>query len=613
MRKYLVLLKERGLFWVVCRLLYGFKLKVIRVLPVAERVFEKKTEEITRLNFFEYNVDELKKYLLSLREQQKKEIIQTANQACCGIIKGFSSIELNYGNPIQWQLNPLTGKTCSATDKWFRIADFDNERGDIKVIWEISRFSHFFSFVRAFLLTNDYKYVDAFFKQIDSWVRNNKYSYGANYKCGQECSIRMISCLLALPCFEKYASEKDIENIKEIVASSYKKVLSNFFYAYRCIKNNHVITELVGMIIGSWCCEDESRTNRAYRLLERVIREQFFIDGGYVQQSFNYQRLALQDLEILLFSEKKTGLTVSDSAKRRILKSVMLLYYCQDNNGDVPNYGANDGAFILPFTVGGYRDFRPSLNALHVLIKGTRLYPFKYLDEELIWFNYHNDVLFTDQKRETIDFPCAGLTVYRKDAFWAMIVCRKTIGHMDNGHIDLWIKGTNVLCDSGTYSYADAVGEELSTNLAHNTACCNNTTQIARIGSFSVCGQPKTISRVWGEQSFEFDVVYSTGYEHKRNMKICDLGIEIEDEIISNKSEKCFVFFHTPCHVNIENENTVNLGKCKLTFDQPYILTQAYRSLYYYQKEIINCIVVSCSRKLHTKITIYRKGDKEND
>lgn len=95
-------------------------------------------------------------------------------------------------------MNPLTGVESRKDDKWYQIPDFDAELGDIKVVWEASRFTHFFYFVRAYLLTDDKKYYDAFSIQLEDWLESNPYPYGANFKCGQECTLRMVNALMLI-------------------------------------------------------------------------------------------------------------------------------------------------------------------------------------------------------------------------------------------------------------------------------------------------------------------------------------------------------------------------------------------------------------------------------
>ena len=122
----------------------------------------------------------------------------------------------------------------------------------------------------------------------------------------------------------------------------------NFYYARRCIKNNHTLSELIGLIIGAWCSKNPRRLNKAFHLLDREIQEQFFSDGGYRQFSFNYQRFALQLMECLHMLSLTVGKQITEEAKRKIISSAQLMYQCMNDDGDLPNYGSNDGALIFP-------------------------------------------------------------------------------------------------------------------------------------------------------------------------------------------------------------------------------------------------------------------------
>ena len=70
--------------------------------------------------------------------------------------------------------------------------------------------------------------------------------------------------------------------MEELIRRCYRKICSDFFYAHRCIRNNHTLSELCGMILGAWCFGEEARLKKAYRWLNEEIRRQFFADGGYV-------------------------------------------------------------------------------------------------------------------------------------------------------------------------------------------------------------------------------------------------------------------------------------------------------------------------------------------
>lgn len=604
---YFQLLKERGLPWVVNRVLYSLKLKTLCQVPAAEKLFEKKIPEVKRIDLFDVDVAAIKAFLLKLPMEKREAIIEEADAACRGRIRGFSSVGLDYGNPIHWQLNPMTGQCSDCQAKWYRIPDFDPKRGDIKIIWEISRFSHFFLLARAFLLTDNIRYYHAFSEQLAHWLKENPYTYGANFKCGQECALRMLCCLMVYPIFAGQATPEDVACIKDLVSRCYRKILSNFFYAYKCQKNNHALSETAGMIAGAWCCGDRPRLQRAYSVLEKIIKGQFDSDGGYIQQSFNYQRLALQDIEAILCMSKKTGCSLSEQARQRVLKSALQMYQCQDESGDMPNYGSNDGALIFPVTVCGYRDFTPVINTAYALLCGKRLFDSGPHEEELLWFGA-GLVLGRDHiPRVSCAYPETGLYTLRKPGFWGMVAAKKNINHMDQNHFDLWVDGVNVLCDSGTFSYASELGNELHATQAHNTVYCRGREQIKRIGQFAVYGQPRLKNISWTASRFSAEIQFQSGYAHRRSITLTDFGCEIFDETDCGEAE---VLFHTPGGVEKSGEGMYTLPNgCTIDVGSDAEISPTKRSLYYLKLEDAYCLRVRMDgNKALTKIHIQNNG-----
>lgn len=596
-------IREYGCKWLANRLLYSTKLKLLNRVPLAENYFEHKPAYPKRIDLFRINTKELKSFIRKLDKADKETLTATADNCVKGIIDGFSSIKLDYGNPVNWQLNPLSGKCCDITKKWFQIPDFDPERGDIKITWEASRFSHFVTLARAYLLTGNAKYYAAFSQQLSSWLKENPYGYGANFKCGQECSIRMVNALLAYTVFknEGISTEGDASNVKELIDRCYRKVLSNFFYAYKCIKNNHTISELMGMIVGAWCCEDNMQLKKAVRLLDEVINEQFTADGGYRQFSFNYQRLALQDLECILSISPVVGLSLSEKSKAKIQNAALLMYQCQDDTGDVPNYGSNDGALIFPLTSCGYRDFRPTVNAVYALLTGRQLYEAGKHQEELLWFLGNNRISEYEKEnvtRTSSQFKDAGLYTLRDTNSWAMIVLNHFTsrpGHMDQLHVDLWVEGTNVLCDSGTYSYADETGKNLTKTKGHNTVAVSNREQMNTYGPFLTYDRTERKLIKCDKEQFEGTMISKNGYAHTRKIVKSPNGYVITDELARNETYQ--VLFHTPCDV-VCNNNEAILSKagevlCVIKSTGQIQVYKCIRSLYYLKAEEIHCITIT--------------------
>lgn len=598
-------IKEYGMSWAANRAFYSAKLRLLKTLQPAEKFFEAKTSYPSRVLLFPIDIVELKNAINRLSEEDKTTLVSAADNVCTGVIKGFSSIDLDYGNPIDWQLNPITGKRCDEKEKWYTIPDFDKNRGDIKVIWEASRFSHFITLARAFLLTEDRKYYLAFSELLSSWLKENVYGFGANFKCGQECSLRMVNTMLSFTVFRQagVATDSDQSNVKDLIDRCYRKVLSNFFYAYKCIKNNHTISELMGMVIGAWCCEDEQQLDKAFRLLTEVIDEQFSIDGGYRQFSFNYQRLVLQDLECILSIQGIVGKHLPEKVNEKIKNSAWLMYQCQDESGDMPNYGSNDGALIFPVTSCGYRDFRPVINTVYALITGEQLYAKDKHQEELLWFSGGKrlkDYPHKERARKSSRFPEAGLFTLRKSNSWAMIVLndyKSRPAHMDQLHFDLWVEGVNVLCDAGTYSYASELGGSLVKNGSHNTASVDGRSQMTSRGPFLIYNWTNRKLGCCETNVFEGTMLSSNGYTHKRRVEQTDFGYRIIDSVNCDTCENISLLFHTPLDVECEG-SMARLswkGNKLLEIYSEKIINQSisHRSLYYFKKETDTCICIN--------------------
>lgn len=611
-------LSEYGISWAINRNLYNLKLLSLNMLPMIEHLYEQTNGYPKRLNIFDIDINSIQLFLREkIRDEYKERLLELADKNCHGIITGFSSLELNYGNPIDWQLNPLTGERCDERQKWYKIADFNNDRGDIKVIWEASRFAHFITLARAFLLNGDKKYYIAFSRQLDDWLKKNHYSYGANFKCGQECSLRMINCLLAYTVFKKagVATDKDASNVKDLVDRCYRKILSNFFYAYKCIKNNHTISELVGIIVGSWCCGDYKKLNKAYNCLNEVIEEQFSADGGYKQFSFNYQRLALQALEIIFSIAQTTGKELSKGNIDRIRNSAWLMYQCQDQSGDMPNYGFNDGALVFPVTSCNYRDFRPVINTILAFTTGKQVYGYGKHQEELLWFSggkaldkYPVEL----ENRSSSQFIDAGLFTIRGKNSWMMIVSNDyhyRPAHMDQNHIDLWVDGVNVLCDVGTYSYASSEGKMFARNERHNTIFVNGIPQMNSRGPFMIYDWTKRELGSCADNVFEGKTISANGYMHIRTINHRDLFYEITDWADVDYE----IHFHTPCEVEIRDCKAILSyeGEKVCAISNKIIdVQEVNRSLYYLKKEPIRCLIVKgqAGKISKTKILV-KKGE----
>ena len=600
------IIKEYGFVWCINRSLYVLKLKLLKMCKNAWKLFEHK-ENVTRLDIFDIDVKLLEQFYSKLDKNLIKNIINDADDAINGKIKSFSALQLNYGDPINYNYNPITNKYVSYEKKWFQIEDFNDDIGDIKIIWEPSRFCYFYLFSRAYMITKDIKYYEAFSKHVQNWTDQNTYPNGVNYKCGQECAIRMINLLSNFSVFNKYGltSKEDKKNIISIIKSSYKKLLSNFFYAEKCIKNNHTLSELVGLMIGAWCENDKRRIIKYYKKFEMQIDKQFFSDGGYMQYSFNYQRLALQLFELLYSIKEKLGIRFNQETIDKLNNSVKQLFNLQVENGDIPNYGSNDGALIFPVCSSDYRDFSSTVNTINIFNNGSMLYNNYIYNEEGIWFGIKKleKINIEQMKRTSAKYENIGLYSLRDKNKYMMIVCnnfKSRPSHMDNMHFDLWINGKNILCDSGSYSYANGYDKIYATEEGHNVIKIDNLSQAKKIGKFLTYDWSKALINECNNSLFDGIMFSKSGYSHRKRVELTDNKYIVSDIVKTKSAHKsCTLNLHTNYGVKI-CENSVQImddegKKYLIAFKDSDItikLEKTKTSPYYYFAKLANKIII---------------------
>ena len=170
----------------------------------------------------------------------------------------------------------------------------------------------------------------------------------------------------------------------------------------------------------------------------------------------------------------------------------------QEENGYLPNYGANDGALFFPLSNTVYRDYRPQLNALHYVLTGKLLYEDDLLKENALWMCdnvslpssvSHKRMLALQKQYGTISFPIGGYYLLRETDSFTFIRCGKykdRPGHADNLHVDIWVKGENILRDSGTYKYntEKELQDYFNGTASHNTVVVDNQSQMLKGSRF---------------------------------------------------------------------------------------------------------------------------------
>jgi hypothetical protein len=421
--------------------------------------------------------------------------LAAANDAITGRFRYFENAFVAAGFPPNWHANPFTAEALPADRHWSAIPDFG--AGDIKVIWELSRFGFSYALVRAYWRTGDERFPEAFWRLVEDWQEHNPPNCGPNWKCGQEASLRVMAWCFGLYGFldASATTATRVAALAQMIAISGQRITANFDYALN-LHNNHGISEAVGLwTIGVLFPELKKAAGWAKmgrNALEAQGRALIYDDGAFSQHSVNYQRLMLHDYLWAIRLGDLNGQPFSAELRKRVGQSAMLLYQLQDEgSGSVPYYGQNDGALILPLSNCDYHDFRPVIQAVHHLTTGSRCYAEGPWDEDLLWLS-GPDALHApadEPERSDLQAESGGYYTLRGQESFAFTRCasyRHRPGQADMLHVDLWWRGQNIALDAGTYSYnaAPPWDNALARTPDHNTVSIDSLDQMDRAGRF---------------------------------------------------------------------------------------------------------------------------------
>ncbi len=316
-----------------------------------------------------------------------------------------------------------------------------------------------------------------------------------------------------------------------------RRIEATLAYA-KAQNNNHLISEAAGLFsIGLLFPKlpGSARWQAVGRALLESTAGQFFPDGGYIQHSINYHRLALQLYAWAMRLAEINGRPFSPAIYSCVDRSLDLLGRLIDPaTGCMPNFGHNDGALFLPLNDCGYEDYRPLLQTLTLWRKGARIWMAGLWDEDAIWMLGPDSVecaarLPAEETAETktaYTASRAGLFLIQGNESRAVVRCvqfRERPAHADQLHVDLWWRGENIACDAGSYLYGgDSPWRNSLTHAAlHNTITIDGLNQMKRTGQFGWATLAQGRGKLLGNAKWQgtHDGYQALGVTHRRTVE----------------------------------------------------------------------------------------------
>ncbi|MFA7473197.1 MAG: alginate lyase family protein, partial [Spirosomataceae bacterium] len=432
------------------------------------------------------------KNIPGLERMPSERLKQTFEQIQKGSYTFFSYRTYTVADGAEgWHTNPDTGYRYDATKHWTEIPDLSKEAGDIKFVWEKARFSFLYDVIRY-----DYHHgvdcADFVFGQIDSFIEHNPLNLGPQYKCSQETSLRILNWTFALY-YYRDSEELTEERFRKIMQSIYGQlhhVYHNIHFSRIAVRNNHAITETLMLYLSGllfpFMPETAEWSRKGKKWFEEEIAYQIYEDGTFLQYSMNYHRVVVQLLTWGLRLAELHGQRFADVVYDRAKKSLRFLDVCMDPvSGQLPNYGANDGALFFRLTDDDYRVYTSQLNDLRMVLHGTVSRP----EESIHWYGYGEAPLGELDTDGTYAFPQGGYYIAQEENTKTFIRCgayKDRPSQSDNLHLDVWVDGVNYLWDTGSYKYntADHWLKYFNGVGGHNTVSVDGHDQMHKGGRF---------------------------------------------------------------------------------------------------------------------------------
>lgn len=520
-----------------------------------------------------------------------------------------------------WFYSPFTqAEFQEVNQSWFKIPDFDDKVGDIKAVWEVSRFDWVLDFTVKFRRYESQAHLAELDEWLNDWCEKNKAYLGPNWKCGQEASIRVMHLISAVIGLDQLNAPS--ANVLSLIELHLKRIAPTIDYAI-AQDNNHGTSEAAALFIGGSLLnalqpnsQHQAWAKTGRKWLENRAIKLIMQDGGFSQYSVNYHRVMLDSYCLAEIVRQKLGLAeFSQRLYSQISKATNWLYILIQANGDTPNLGANDGARLLPVCETDYRDFRPSVQLASTLFFQHSYYAeIGLYDQVLKYFDLPKlQKPNFELPDRNVFFNESGLITCVNESFFIAFklpIFKFRPSQCDALHLDVWHRGENILRDGGTYSY-NSTPEDLeyfSGTASHNTVQFDQHLQMPRLSRFLFGSWLKPKNLNYQKDRFSCGYQDTWGCEHFRNIELENGTICVSDQILGFKKEAILRWRLQPDDW-ILNGHILSNGKVEIEIktesNAEICMSEGLVSQYYYQKTVLPVLEVRVNQP-STIITVIK-------
>lgn len=430
--------------------------------------------------------------------------------------------ELFFGDPIDWHLDPNSGRRAPLVH-WSRLDALEPiEGGDCKLVWELNRHQWLVRLGQAYRLNGDERYAAVFAVRLQQWMEANPPGVGINWVSSHEVGLRLISWCWALHLFSgsrTLGPELASRMARGIAthAGHVERYLSYYFSP-----NTHLTGEALALFYAGVLLQD-ARPARRWRelgsqILTDEIERQVLPDGVYFEQSTCYQRYTLETYLHFIALARRNQHALPLWVHDRVGLMLDFLVSLRGPDGSMPQIGDADGGRLLPLDRGDADDFSATFSTAAALLgRGDCAWAAGGVSSETLWLlgarglAAHDAVTAAPPKESPSRvFPrgghvvmASGRSIHDHQMIFDVgpLGCHVSAGH---GHADLLtlacsVFGRPCIVDPGTYSYTREPRwrEHFRGGSAHSTVLVDGESAARPKGPFSWQEKPAARLRRW--------------------------------------------------------------------------------------------------------------------
>ena len=227
--------------------------------------------------------------------EARKPLLEAAERLMRGEWETLGVLRTDLDRP-DWFRDPVGGRRSAQDRHAFHIDHrCEDQVGNIKQVWELSRLQHLTVLATAWFLTHDERYARRVADHLRSWWRENPFLSGVHWTSGVELGIRLISLAWIRRLLNDWPGVADVFE-RDALARRQIRWHQQYLAAFSSrgpSASSHAIAEAAGQLVVScafpWFRESERWRRKSAHLLERAFLGDIVPSGIGRELASDYQ------------------------------------------------------------------------------------------------------------------------------------------------------------------------------------------------------------------------------------------------------------------------------------------------------------------------------------